>query len=43
MGDGRGIYVSAWIFIKVAQAGNVEIECAGDFLGICQDGIDVIV
>ena len=36
-------YISTCVIIEIAHAGEVEGECARDFLSIGQDGINVVV
>ena len=44
MGEEEGmLYISAGIIVEVTEAGNGELEGAGDFVGVGEDGIDRIV
>jgi len=36
-------YISAGIVVKIAEAGDGELKCAGDFVGVGQDGVDGVV
>ena len=38
-----GPYISARIFVEVAHVGEVEGECTGDFLGIGQNCVYVVI
>lgn len=36
-------YISAGIVVEIAEAGDGELECAGDFVGVGKDGVDGVV
>lgn len=40
---GGGVYISTCVLVKIAEAGDIEVESAWDFLSISENGIDVVV
>lgn len=40
---GEASYVTTWILLQVAEARDVDLEGTGDFVGVCQNGVDVVI
>lgn len=36
-------YVTAGVVVDVAETRDLELKCARDFLGVGEDGVDIVV